>query len=357
MRLAAYGLLLLLGLVCVPRPLLAGETEMVPIVSTFRHWDHHWYIWLPGDPTYEAVEVMSADRGAASAPLVWVFFTERAAPKRQVHYFNDARVAAARGGHFREITFATAGARDLPQSITASLTDVDGRPIVIKVQFDPEVKLNVRGAGLTDQSGHSADRHLLLFFREKNAISSNRTVTRKGIDVAHPQTSENHPIPWPAGYSSNIFVATFPFEERRVAFGEVELGVPGVMRFAPADANGVAVSDLIDRTKLELVTTPGGQLQRYRHRDGSHVLEIDFEPPLQTTGQRIEASASVFRISIDGFRDLATGSVKVTQGAKSADVNWRFESPEWARPTPLQTSVSYEADSRARIALRRAPGQ
>src|SRR3979409_310157 len=41
---------------------------MVPSISTFRHWDHQWYIWLPGDPTYEAVEVMSADRGVAFAP-------------------------------------------------------------------------------------------------------------------------------------------------------------------------------------------------------------------------------------------------------------------------------------------------
>jgi len=44
-----------------------------------------------GDPIYEAVEVMSNERGADAPPLVVVFFTERAVPKRQVHYFNDTR--------------------------------------------------------------------------------------------------------------------------------------------------------------------------------------------------------------------------------------------------------------------------
>jgi hypothetical protein len=187
MRLTAYSVLMLLGLIFVAHAAVVGETKMMPIISTFRHWDHHWYIWLPGDPRYEAVEVMSNDRGAAMPPLIWVFFTERAAPKRQVHYFNDARVATARGGNYREITFAMKGAEGEPQGVMVSLSDIDGRPVAIEVQFGSDVQLTTRGAGLTDQSGHSADRHLLLFFREKNAITSIRTVTRDGIDVAHPQ--------------------------------------------------------------------------------------------------------------------------------------------------------------------------
>jgi hypothetical protein len=357
MRLTAYSVLMLLGLIFVAHAAVAGETKMVPIISTFRHWDHHWYIWLPGDPTYEAVEVMSNDRGAAVPPLVWVFFTERAVPKRQVHYFNDARVATTRGGNYREIAFVMTGAKGEPQGINVSLTNIDGRPVAIEVRFGPEAQLSTRGAGLTNQSGHSADRHLLLFFREKNAITSNRTVTRAGIDVAHPEPGESHSIPWPAAYSSHIFVAVFPFEERSLVFGAGGPVEPDVVRFAPADSNGVAISELIDRMKLELVATSGGQLQRYRHRDGSHVLEIDFEPPLLPTDQRTDAAASVFRISIDGFHDLVTGSVKITQDDKAAVVDWRFESPEWARATPMQTTVSYEVDGRARIALRRAPGR
>jgi hypothetical protein len=66
-------------------PARAEEQPVVPLVSFFAHWDHHWYVWLKGDATYEAVEVMSRQRGA-EPPQVWVFFTERAAPKRQIHF-------------------------------------------------------------------------------------------------------------------------------------------------------------------------------------------------------------------------------------------------------------------------------
>jgi hypothetical protein len=357
MRLAAYRALMFLSLIFVSHTAVAAEMEMMPIISTFRHWDHHWYVWLPGDPKYEAVEVMSNDRGAGAPPLVWVFFTERAVPKRQVHYLNDARVAAARGANYREIAFAMTGAEGEPRGIIVSLADLDGRPVAIEVRFGLGVQLTTRGAGLTDQSGHSADRHLLLFFREKNAITSDRAVTRDGIDVAHPQPGESHAIPWPAAYSQNIFVAVFPFEERRLAFGVNGPIEPDVVRFAPLNPNGVAMSDLFDHTKLELVATSSGQLQRYRHRDGSHVLEIDFEPPLSSMDRRADAAASAFQISIDGFHDLVTGSVKVTGDDKAAVIDWHFERPEWARATPLQTNISHEGEGRARISLHPLAGR
>lgn len=323
---------------------------MMPLISIFQHWDHHWYIWLPGDPKYEAVEVMSKNRETAMPPLVWVFFTERAEPKRQIHYFNDAQVANARGAQYREIAFAMKGSDGAPKSITVSLTDIDDRPIAIDVKFDPGAQLTTRGAGLTNQIGHSADRHLLLFFRETDALTSNRTVSLNGIDVAHPQPGESHTIPWPAAYSWNIFVAVFPFEERSVVFGASGPVEPNVVSFVPADPNGVAVSNLTDRTKLELVATPDGQLQSYRHFDGSHLLEIDFKPPLLST----DASASVFQISVDGFHDLMSGSAKVTRDDKGAIIDWRFESPQWARTVYLQTNISYQGDGRTRIELRKA---
>ncbi|WP_154073309.1 hypothetical protein [Bradyrhizobium erythrophlei] len=84
------------------------------------------------------------------------------------------------------------------------------------------------------------------------------------------------------------------------------------------------------------------------------MLEIDFKPPLLSIDPLANAAASVFQISIDGFHDLMTGSVKVTRDDKAAIVDWRFESPEWARAIPLQTNISYEGDGHARIELRKA---
>src|SRR5262249_5935264 len=276
MRFAIYGLLVLLVVSSAPLPTTAREAKMVPIFSVFHHWDHHWYIWLPGDPVYEAVEVMSRAR-SVGAPLVWVFFTKRAAPKRQVHYFNDIQLANARGGHFREINFPMTGAKGQPRGITIALTDVDGSPIAVDLQFAAGAQLVTRGAGLTDQSGHSADRHLLIFFREKN--------------------------------------------------------------------------DLADGTKLELVESADGQMQLYRHGNGDRVLEISFEPPLPSTGPQLAATSSVCRIALDGFRDLVTGTVRVTQRDNTVILDWSFEMPEWTRASPLQMIVAYETDNSARIAL------
>ena len=328
---------------------------MVPIFSVFHHWDHHWYIWLPGDPVYEAVEVMSRAR-SVGAPLVWVFFTERAAPKRQVHYFNDIQLAKARGGHFREITFTMTGAQGQPRGITIALTDVDGSPIAVDLQFAAGAHLLTSGAGLTDQSGHSADRHLLIFFREKNAIAQDPHVIRAGVDRAHPQPGQNHPVPWPAAYSSNIFVAVFPFAERRVTFGAEGRAEQGVIHFE-AVSRDVAAADLADGTKLELVESADGQMQLYRQGNGNHVLEISFEPPLPSTGRQLAATSSVCRIALDGFRDLVTGTVRVTQRDNTVILDWSFEMPEWTRASPLQMIVAYETDNSARIALRPAPSR
>jgi hypothetical protein len=330
---------------------------VVPILSIFHHWDHHWYIWLPGDPVYEAVEVMSRERAVGAPPLVWVFFTERVEPKRQVHYFNDVQLAKLREGQFREITFAMTGTQGRPRGITVALTDAGGGPIVIDVQFAAGVQLVTSGAGLTDQSGHSADRHLLIFFREKNAIAQDRHVMRAGADRAHPQPGQNHPAPWPAAYSSNILVAVFPFAERGFLFRAGGPPEQGVIRFSAAASQGVAVADLADGTQLELVDSADGRLQLYRHRSGNHVFEISFEPPLPSTGHGTAATASVCRMSLDRFRDLVTCAVRVSQRADTVVLDWLFESPEWTRASPLQTIATYKSDSSVRIALRPAPGR
>jgi hypothetical protein len=359
MRLAVLAVLVFLGLASVSLPTVAGETNMLPIISTFRHWDHHWYIWLPRDPIYEAVEVMSNERGADAPPLVWVFFTERAVPKRQVHYFNDTRVAKVKDEHFREITFTMTGAQDQPQSVDVALTDTDGSPVIIQVHFATGAQLVTRGAGLTDQSGHSADQHLLVFFREKNAFAQDWHVMRAGVDVAYPQPDLNRRAPWPAAYSSNIFVAVFPFAERRVAFRAGGHLDQSVLCLAPTASQGVSAVDLGDGTQIELVDAANGGIQHYRHRDGSHVLEISFEPPLPPTGHLAAATttSSSFRISLDGFLDVMTGVVRVTKSDNGVVFDWLFGGPEWTKANPLQTSVTYDTDITARITLRPAPGR
>ena len=100
--------------------------------------------------------------------------------------------------------------------------------------------------------------------------------------MAVPQAGQNHAAPFPAAYSSNIFVDGFPFGDRRIGFGDTRAGGDTeIERFAPAAVPGSYQAVLPDRTRVELIAAADGSLQYYRHRDptGSHVLEISFSPP------------------------------------------------------------------------------
>jgi hypothetical protein len=335
----------------------ASATPLVPIISLLSHWDHHWYIWLPGDPHYEAVEVMAAERGADVPPLVWVFFTERDEPKRQTHYFNDARVAAARGANFSDIAFTMTGTDEGPQDLVVSFVDTAARSIAIEVRFNPGTQLVTQGAGLTNQIGHSGDRLLLVFFRERNAFAQVSHVTIAGVDVAIPQPGENHPVPFSAAYSKNILVSGFAFGERRVDFtnagfaNDSAAAEMDALRFAPSDQRGVFVAVRPDNSRVELVTAIDDALAYYRHRSGNHVLEIEFVPPLPPTNARNADFDSTYRMSLDGFRDLLAGTVHVSEQSDKVTLDWHFQQPVWTRARPLRTTLFAKDHALARIEL------
>jgi len=334
------------------RPAAAAQTPLVPIISGFRHWDHHWYFWLPGDPVYEAVEVMADARGLNAVPLVWVFFTERDGAKRQIHFYSDAAIAGVAGAPWRDIAFTMTGSDGEPRGVAASFADFNGRSVAIEASFSREARLVAMGAGLTNQAGHSADRHLLVFFRENNAFARSWRVAIAGADVAVPQPGQNRPAPFPAAYSHNIFVGRFPFGDEVATFngarpGEEKDGV----RFAPAGASGDYSAVLPDGSRVELIAAADVALRCYRHRDGAHALEIGFDPPLPSPAHFTVDVDSAFRLSFDGFRDLLAGSVHATRRDGAIVLDWRFEAPDWARTRPLRSSVFPSAGG-ARIELR-----
>jgi hypothetical protein len=340
-------------------PLLSdavAETPLVPLISDLHHWDHHWYIWLPGDPVYEAVEVMAAKRGPDTAPLVWVFFTERDGFKRQIHYYNDPRLAAATGAQLRDIAFTMSGSDGGPRDVSVSLLDQTGRPVEIAVSFSPDARLITAGAGLTNQIGHSGDRMLLMFFRERNAFAQTWHVMIAGIDASIPQSGQNRSAPFPAAYSSNIFVGLFPFGDRSASFEDARPGEEkGVMHFTPTAVVGVYSATRPDRTRIELATEQDAALQYYRHHNGPHVLEVSFEPPLPSPGRLTAAFNSTYRISLDGFHDLLTGSVHASRKDDAIILDWEFNSPDWTRARPLRTKAILKDGSIASVELRPNP--
>lgn len=302
----------------------AAETPLVPIVSGLEHWAHHWYIWLPGDPAYEAVEVMAAERGPGAVPLVWVFFTERDGPKRQIQYYNDPLAAA-----------------------------VAGRPIKIGVSFGPDARLMTEGAGLTNQIGHSGDRMLLMFFREKNAFAQTWHATIADTDASVPQPGQNRPTPFPAAYSSNIFVGYFPFDDLHVSFTDARPGEEkGVAHFTPTGVMGTYSAARPDGTSVELATGPDAALRYYRHRSGVHTLEVSFVPPLPSPARLSADADSTYRISLDGFHDLLAGRVHASRRDDAIILDWEFNAPDWTRAHPLRTTAFLRDGNIARIELR-----
>ena len=66
----------------------------------------------------------SWQRSVVRTPTHWCgfFFTERDGPKRQIHYYNDARIAAAVGGQSRDMAFTMSGAEGGPRGVFAALS-------------------------------------------------------------------------------------------------------------------------------------------------------------------------------------------------------------------------------------------
>ena len=189
-------------------------TPAIPLISEHHYFDHHWYVWLPRHPTYEAVEVMSIDAPFNPYKLVWVFFTEREGAKRQHHLMSDRRIAEAVDGfHYREIYYRRTGEAGEGQGVHVSLTGPDGVPFEIEIDAEG-VPLTRAGAGLTDQSGHSADLLVLLFHRERAAVTERNRVVIGGHDFSFRTGDDpegKHRLM--AAYSAGIQIVTFRFDQ------------------------------------------------------------------------------------------------------------------------------------------------
>jgi hypothetical protein len=78
------------------------------------------------------------------------------------------------------------------------------------------------------------------------------SVAIAGVNVAVPQPGLDHPAPFPAAYSSNIYVGGFPFGDWRIGFGEaVSAGDAGTVRFKPTATPGSYQTILSDSSRLE----------------------------------------------------------------------------------------------------------
>lgn len=323
-----------------------ASEPIVPFNPRFSHWDHHWYVWLPRDPVYEAVEVMSAT--APKSPLVWAFLTERAAPKRQHHYINDRALAAATGWIYAEIGYDASGSADGPLGLSVRFTDTDGKPVAIAIGFPPGASLSRSGAGLTDQIGHSGDRVFLIFYREQGARTEQSRVTIGGIEMSQPP-ADAPPLPFRAAYSRNIFVAAIPFGASRVAFGAGRGADLDFMEQTSAEAgHRLYVATRAQGERIELVADSEGRLEQFLDRRGPHVFAVDFSPALADSGE------SAYRVTLDDFHGLVSGAVRATRQDGDLILDWQHQQPAWTRGYPLRTQLKRGADGEIAMTVSKA---
>ena len=315
----------------VQKPSSTVSTSTVPLLGfpvALYHYDFHWYFWLSRHPQFEAAEVMTAER-PGRAPLIWVFFTERAGAKRQHHYVNDAPLAAALGWTFRDISFKMGGGAGEAKGLDVSLEDDAGRPVAITMDFDPGTQLSRTGRrGLTSQSGHSGDKHFMIFYRNVRASAPRGTMKIGGINYA---LLPDEPLgSFPARYtnSGDIYVGIIGYGRQTVPFGAVSTTVvsDGSRVLSRRLPSGAVSSVTIDANRT---------LVEERQSLGPKAVITRFSPGVPPCSAASPPAASRFSISVDIDPNIITGVATRRCDKGDSIIEFRPTTPEWAAAQPF----------------------
>jgi hypothetical protein len=321
---------------------------LVPFSTIVDHWDHHWFLWLPHHPVYEAVEIAGREPDHDGRVAVWVWFTERAGVKRQIHYRNDPQLASFVGGSYRPIDYTISGDVGRPRSVRVRFDDIEDRPIDIEVSFDPIQMLSRQGAGLTDQSGHMSDRAFLIFYRDTNALAQDAYVSIAGKNMTFDRNDAKGAFPFKWAYSHDITIGLVQYGSFKVAFG------PGGYSRSPG--TGGYVLQRSWGSSVSLLADSSGRLTEYINRAvGGDFLRVAFDPPLPPCGSKTKPESSAFSISIAAATDIVKGHVEVSCGDDREVLAWHPDQPIWASKQPFRSEISRPDEHSVLLAVLPAP--
>ena len=320
-----------------------AAAPVVPLVTAHHHWDHHWFVWLPRHPVYESVEVMSIDSVGGFYRAVWVFFTERHGGKRQVHFFDDRQIVEGfPGSHHRPIDYERSGSPGQGQSVRVALTGLDDVPIEIVVDL-ADRPLTRTGAGLTNQSGHSADTLFLLFHRDRTALARTNEVRVGGADYSFRAGDDPAAKPrFMAAYSAGIQIAVIPFGQWSFSRHEERLSANAAgLSFAVTEPDGgvrLTASQPGYRNRIAVDLNAGGALTGYRHDAATHRLALSFDAALPLAVDS-PWSANQFAVHMNPDKPVARGEVvsELMEGGRR--LTWRFHSPQWTANYPFESII------------------
>ena len=333
------------GLSCLLGAVVPGNaaTSVVPLVTVHHHWEHHWFVWLPRHPVYESVEVMSIDSAGDYFRAVWVFFTERHGVKRQVHFFDNPRIVEHfPGSHYRPIEYERSGAPGRGQSVRVALIGLDDARIGIAVDL-ADRPLTGTGAGLTDQSGHSADTLFLLFHRDRNALARANEVRIGGRDYsfrAGDDPTGKHRFM--AAYSAGIQIGAVLFGQWSFSREDTRLDAAAAgLSFAVTESDrGMRLTASAPgvRSRIAVDLDASGALTGYRHDAAANRLafKLDAALPLEVNAPR---AARAFEIRMNPDEPVARGEVVSEPIAGGRRLSWRLSSPPWAAHYPFQSII------------------
>jgi hypothetical protein len=305
---------------------------LVPFSTVIDHWDHHWFLWLPNHSIFESVEIASRETDSSGWAAVWVWFTERAGAKRQIHYRNDAQLARFVGGVYRQIDYKISGEAGRPRAVEVRFDDSEGNPVNLDVAFDPTQMLVRQGAGLTDQSGHMSDRAFLVFYRETNALALDAHALIGGSNATFGKSEPKGPFPFRWAYSHGITIGLIQYGTSKVMFGPDG--------YDPSPETGRYVRQMPWGGNVTLLQESGA-LKEYIERTASDdFLRVVFEPPLPPCSGEIKQQSSTFSISIAAAADVIKGRVETRCGGGVHELMWRPEEPLWASRTPFRSELS-----------------
>jgi hypothetical protein len=315
----------------MPRPL-------VPFSTVVDCWDHHWFLWLPRHPVYESVEVASREPDRNGRVDVWVWLTERAGSKRQIHYRNSELLAGFVGGHHRPISFQISGDDGRPRGVQVRFDDIENVPVDIEVQFDPDQALDRQGAGLTDQSGHMKDRAFLIFYRDTSAQARYGRASIGPTNYTFDRAEAKGAFPFKWSYSHGISINLLFYNSFTARFG------PDGFTPAPGTDSDY-VLNRVGRGSVVLVSDLAGQLSEYvDHGANGDFLRVAFDPPLPACGHGNNLQSSSFSVSIPAAADLIKGSVESRCSDHGQVLDWHPSQPIWASRQRFRSEISRPDD-------------
>ena len=333
-------------------PSRAQTQLLLPINTNFSYWDHHWIMWIPQHPVYEAVEVLSLDNPRDPANrLIRIFFTERAGGK-QVQYFSDPVVAKnwRTEAYFRDIEYRTTGEFGKPLGLYVKFKDKDDRLVELTIQTAKGQTLNPAGAGLKAQGTHGADSAFLLFYNGPSITKTTGKFLIEGKDYSATQ-AQGRGVKriYQAAYSLGAYSAVIIYGRSR--YDNTRDGVKNsmgrVFKATPGENSGTIYRSnqfgFRAGNYIEITTNPKTGTLSYEHFSGEHVYRIEFEPALPNIDSARSGQMIRYKMSLDNIKNLVEGVLSVKREEKMILLDWQHQAPNWAKPSALRSVIQLDS--------------